>query len=96
MSPVQRQKMPTPDDDSGSDREDELPQVVVLKDGDLTSEEVELVKEEIKPDTESAKSKVCVCVFVFFFQRPLQWVEISMSHVTGFNLYLLIYWILSS
>lgn len=66
MSPVQRQKMPTPDDDSGSDREDELPQVVVLKDGDLTSEEVELVKEEIKPDTESAKSKVCVCVFGFF------------------------------
>ncbi|XP_019735566.1 uncharacterized protein KIAA1143 homolog [Hippocampus comes] len=53
---TKRQEMPTLDDDSGSDREDELPQVVVLKDGDLTSEEVKLVKEGIKPDTESAKS----------------------------------------
>lgn len=38
--------MPTLDDDSGSDREDELPQVVVLQSGDLTAEEA---KEEQRP-----------------------------------------------
>lgn len=43
--PAQRQLMPTLDDDSGSDREDELPQVVVLKAGDLTAEEVRKVKD---------------------------------------------------
>lgn len=32
------------DDDSGSDREDELPQVVVLKSGDLTAEDVKKIK----------------------------------------------------
>nr|XP_046254794.1 uncharacterized protein KIAA1143 homolog [Scatophagus argus] len=44
---TKRQVMPTLDDDSGSDREDELPQVVVLKSGDLTSEEVKKIKGEI-------------------------------------------------
>ncbi|XP_061885136.1 uncharacterized protein KIAA1143 homolog [Entelurus aequoreus] len=39
---------PTPGDDSGSDREDESPQVVVLKDGDLTSEEVQHLKEGVQ------------------------------------------------
>ncbi|XP_061574164.1 uncharacterized protein KIAA1143 homolog [Cololabis saira] len=43
---TKRQLMPTLDDDSGSDREDELPQVVVLKSGDLTAEEVKKVKGE--------------------------------------------------
>lgn len=41
--------MPTPDDDSGSDREDELPQVVVLKSGDLTAEDVKKIKDEMRP-----------------------------------------------
>ncbi|XP_040900457.1 uncharacterized protein KIAA1143 homolog [Toxotes jaculatrix] len=41
---TKRDVMPTPDDDSGSDREDELPQIVVLKSGDLTAEEVEKIK----------------------------------------------------
>ncbi|XP_070823497.1 uncharacterized protein KIAA1143 homolog [Chaetodon trifascialis] len=45
---TKRQVMPTLDDDSGSDREDELPQVVVLKDGDLTAEEVKKVKDEAR------------------------------------------------
>lgn len=49
MFPSQRQEMPTLDDDSGSDREDELPQVVVLKSGDLTEEEVKKIKEETRP-----------------------------------------------
>ncbi|XP_030250992.1 uncharacterized protein KIAA1143 homolog [Sparus aurata] len=41
---TKRQEMPTLDDDSGSDREDELPQVVVLKSGDLTAEDVKKIK----------------------------------------------------
>ncbi|KAM6910787.1 uncharacterized protein KIAA1143 homolog isoform 2-T2 [Xenentodon cancila] len=48
---TKRQLMPTLDDDSGSDREDELPQVVVLKGGDLTAEEVKKIKgNEAAPD----------------------------------------------
>lgn len=45
---TKRQTMPTLDDDSGSDREDELPQVVVLKGGDLTAEEVKKIKDEMR------------------------------------------------
>lgn len=37
------------DDDSGSDREDELPQVVVLKGGDLSAEDVKKIKDELRP-----------------------------------------------
>ncbi|XP_029928085.1 uncharacterized protein KIAA1143 homolog [Myripristis murdjan] len=43
---TKRQVMPALDDDSGSDREDELPQVVVLKKGDLNAEEVKKIKDE--------------------------------------------------
>ncbi|XP_049585558.1 uncharacterized protein KIAA1143 homolog [Syngnathus scovelli] len=55
---TKRQEMPKLDDDSGSDREDELPQVVVLKDGDLNSDEVKHLKEKegIKPNGDSEKS----------------------------------------
>ncbi|CAJ1061401.1 uncharacterized protein KIAA1143 homolog [Xyrichtys novacula] len=42
---TKRQAMPTLDDDSGSDQEDELPQVVVLKSGDLSADEVKKIKE---------------------------------------------------
>lgn len=45
---TKRQEMPTLDDDSGSDREDELPQVVVLKDGDLTAEDVKKIKGDMR------------------------------------------------
>lgn len=50
--------MPTCDDsgDGDSDREDEMPQVVVLKDGHLTAEEVKNIKAKMKApkDGESA------------------------------------------
>lgn len=47
---LQRQELPTCDDDGGdSDREDEMPQVVVLKKGDLTAEEVMDLKKD-KPN----------------------------------------------
>nr|XP_019947012.1 PREDICTED: uncharacterized protein KIAA1143 homolog [Paralichthys olivaceus] len=44
---TKRDVMPALGDDSGSDREDELPQVVVLKGGDLTAAEVKNIKAEI-------------------------------------------------
>ena len=41
--------MPEVDDDSGgSDREDELPQIVVLKKGDLSADEVQHMKKDTK------------------------------------------------
>lgn len=49
--------MPTPDDDSGSDREDELPQVVVLKSGDLTEEEVKTIKDKMHKGSDAKKGK---------------------------------------
>ncbi|KAG7255664.1 hypothetical protein CRUP_007776, partial [Coryphaenoides rupestris] len=49
-----RQTMPTLDDDSGSDRDDELPQVVVLKKGDMSADEVKQLKapEKVEEDEE--------------------------------------------
>ncbi|XP_067093772.1 uncharacterized protein KIAA1143 homolog isoform X1 [Osmerus mordax] len=41
---AKRQEMPVLDDDSGSDHEDELPQVVVLNTGDLSADEVKNIK----------------------------------------------------
>ncbi|CAG6016073.1 unnamed protein product [Menidia menidia] len=52
---TKRQVMPVLDDDSGSDREEELPQVVVLKSGDLTAEEVKTIKNEIHVSDDAAK-----------------------------------------
>ncbi|XP_034729760.1 uncharacterized protein KIAA1143 homolog [Etheostoma cragini] len=43
---TKRQVMPTLDD-NGSDLEDELPQVVVLKEGHLNAEEVKKIKDEM-------------------------------------------------
>lgn len=44
---LQKQQMPQLDEDSGdSDREDEMPQVVVLKKGDLSAEEVMKIKDD--------------------------------------------------
>ncbi|KAM9307534.1 uncharacterized protein KIAA1143 homolog [Gastrophryne carolinensis] len=46
---TKRQELPVVADDSdGSDKEDEQPQVVVIKKGDLSIEEVMKIKEEIK------------------------------------------------
>lgn len=51
---LQKQQMPQCDDgdSADSDREDEMPQVVVLKKGDLSAEEVLKVKKDTK-DTDS-------------------------------------------
>lgn len=60
--------MPTLDDDSGSDREDELPQVVVLKDGDLTSEEIKKIKGKMHSGggTEKGKGEGARIVFLCY------------------------------
>jgi len=52
---LQKQQMPQCDDgdSADSDREDEMPQVVVLKKGDLSAEEVLNVKKDTKKDTDS-------------------------------------------
>lgn len=49
--------MPTLEDDGGSDREDELPQVVVLKSGDLSEEEVKKIKDEMPSRGDTGKGK---------------------------------------
>ncbi|XP_041726544.1 uncharacterized protein KIAA1143 homolog [Coregonus clupeaformis] len=48
---TKRLEMPALEDDSGSDREDELPQVVILEKGDLSAEEVLQIK-GVKDGTE--------------------------------------------
>nr|XP_033786333.1 uncharacterized protein KIAA1143 homolog [Geotrypetes seraphini]XP_033786334.1 uncharacterized protein KIAA1143 homolog [Geotrypetes seraphini]XP_033786335.1 uncharacterized protein KIAA1143 homolog [Geotrypetes seraphini] len=51
---TKRQELPLPADDSdGSDKEDEQPQVVVLRKGDLTADEAANIKQKIKEDTKS-------------------------------------------
>lgn len=62
--------MPTLDDDSGSDREDELPQVVILKSGDLTAEEVKKIKSELHPGGGAEKGKTKKQQQVF---KSLKW-----------------------
>lgn len=56
--------MPTLDDDSGSDREDELPQVVVLKGGDLSAEDVKKIKDEMRTGggADKGEHEPSVCV----------------------------------
>ncbi|XP_076827761.1 uncharacterized protein KIAA1143 homolog [Brachyhypopomus gauderio] len=50
---TKREQMPVRDEDSGdSDREDEMPQVVVLKEGDLSAEEVMQMKKDTKVSKE--------------------------------------------
>lgn len=58
FSLVQREQLPLADDDSdnGSDREDEQPQVVTLKKGDLTAEEAMKIKQQIKEALKSNES----------------------------------------
>lgn len=50
--------MPSVDDDSGSDREDELPQIVVIQKGDLSADEVKKIKgeEQSGDDTKTGRN----------------------------------------
>ncbi|KAM9386495.1 uncharacterized protein KIAA1143 homolog [Phaethornis superciliosus] len=55
---TKREQLPLADDDSenGSDNEDEQPQVVALKKGDLTAEEAMKIKKQIKEALKSNES----------------------------------------
>ncbi|XP_009896702.2 uncharacterized protein KIAA1143 homolog [Dryobates pubescens] len=55
---TKREQLPLADDDSenGSDNEDEQPQVVTLKKGDLTAEEAMKIKQQIREASKSDKS----------------------------------------
>uniref|UniRef100_A0A0B8RYI3 DUF4604 domain-containing protein n=1 Tax=Philothamnus irregularis TaxID=1899461 RepID=A0A0B8RYI3_9SAUR len=57
---TKREPLPAPEDDSGSDKEDEQPRVIVLKKGDLTAEEVAKIKEELKevPEADPEVGKI--------------------------------------
>ncbi|XP_077455186.1 uncharacterized protein KIAA1143 homolog [Stigmatopora argus] len=67
---TKREEMPSLDNDSGSDREDELPQVVVLQDGDLTSEEAIDHKEGSKPKENKDKSDETPTDGKIIFKKP--------------------------
>ncbi|KAM6373426.1 uncharacterized protein KIAA1143 homolog isoform 3-T3 [Alca torda] len=56
---TKREQLPLADDDSenGSDKEDEQPQVVTLKKGDLTAEEAMKIKQQIKEALKSNESE---------------------------------------
>ncbi|XP_036443663.1 uncharacterized protein KIAA1143 homolog [Colossoma macropomum] len=63
-------QMPTCDEDSGdSDREDEMPQVVVLKKGDLSAEEVMQIKKESK---DSKKDEEPPADGKIIFKKPVK------------------------
>ncbi|XP_074939564.1 uncharacterized protein KIAA1143 homolog isoform X2 [Phalacrocorax aristotelis] len=55
---TKKEQLPLADDDSenGSDKEDEQPQVVTLKKGDLTAEEAMKIKQQIKEALKSNES----------------------------------------
>uniref|UniRef100_A0A663DUW1 KIAA1143 n=1 Tax=Aquila chrysaetos chrysaetos TaxID=223781 RepID=A0A663DUW1_AQUCH len=59
---TKREQLPLADGDSenGSDNEDEQPQVVTLKKGDLTAEEAMKIKQQIKEALKSNESAVLV------------------------------------
>jgi len=64
---TKRQEMPQFDDDSGdSDHDDELPQIVVLKKGDLSAEEVQ----QMKKDKDPTKDDQSPCDGKIVFKKP--------------------------
>ncbi|KAE8596957.1 hypothetical protein XENTR_v10016297 [Xenopus tropicalis] len=79
---TKRQELPVLADDSdGSDKEDEQPQVVVLRKGDLSAEEVMKIKEQIKENSkgeEAAPSDGKI-----LFKKPVK--RLSGDKISGIN-----------
>ncbi|XP_054241041.1 uncharacterized protein KIAA1143 homolog isoform X2 [Indicator indicator] len=69
---TKREQLPPADDDSenGSDNEDEQPQVVTLKKGDLTAEEAMKIKQQIKEASKSDKSEPEPADGKIMFRKP--------------------------
>uniref|UniRef100_A0A803K7F6 KIAA1143 n=1 Tax=Xenopus tropicalis TaxID=8364 RepID=A0A803K7F6_XENTR len=82
QSDLKRQELPVLADDSdGSDKEDEQPQVVVLRKGDLSAEEVMKIKEQIKENSkgeEAAPSDGKI-----LFKKPVK--RLSGDKISGIN-----------
>ncbi|XP_075274941.1 uncharacterized protein KIAA1143 homolog isoform X3 [Opisthocomus hoazin] len=73
---TKREQLPLADDDSenGSDKEDEQPQVVTLKKGDLTAEEAMKIEQQIKEtlkSNESGASSSCDLRFLLQMRNTL-------------------------
>ncbi|KAG1936588.1 uncharacterized protein KIAA1143 homolog [Pimephales promelas] len=71
---TKKQQMPQCDDadSADSDREDEMPQVVVLKKGDLSAEEVLNVKKDTKKDTDSDTDEQPPSDGKIVFKKPVK------------------------
>uniref|UniRef100_A0A8C9F1A2 DUF4604 domain-containing protein n=1 Tax=Pavo cristatus TaxID=9049 RepID=A0A8C9F1A2_PAVCR len=70
---TKREQLPLADSDSenGSDNEDEQPQVVTLKKGDLTAEEAMKIKQQIKEALKSSEQGEFQTInFLKIFQLP--------------------------
>ncbi|XP_066539847.1 uncharacterized protein KIAA1143 homolog [Hoplias malabaricus] len=67
---TKKQQMPTGDEDSGeSDKEDEMPQIVVLNKGDLSAEEVKNIKQDTK---DSQKDEEASADGKIIFKKPVK------------------------
>uniref|UniRef100_A0A8C8S9S6 KIAA1143 n=1 Tax=Pelusios castaneus TaxID=367368 RepID=A0A8C8S9S6_9SAUR len=82
---TKREQLPVPEEDgeSGSDREDEQPQIVVLKKGDLTSEEVMKIKQEIDDASKSDKEPEPADGKIVFRKPPKRSSEEKFSGLTA-------------
>nr|XP_056713710.1 uncharacterized protein KIAA1143 homolog [Euleptes europaea] len=70
---TKKEQLPVPeDDDNESDKEDEQPQVIVLKKGDLTAEEAMKIKRETKDTSEAADDEPDPADGKIVFRKPLK------------------------
>ncbi|XP_053116931.1 uncharacterized protein KIAA1143 homolog [Hemicordylus capensis] len=67
---TKREQLPTAEDSDESEKEDEQPQVIVLKKGDLTAEEVTKVKQEIKEASKTADEEPDPADGKIVFRKP--------------------------
>ncbi|KAJ6661950.1 hypothetical protein lerEdw1_012797 [Lerista edwardsae] len=67
---TKKEQLPTPEDDDGSDKEDEQPQVIVLQKGDLTAEEVLKIKQELKESSNATGKEPDPADGKIMFRKP--------------------------
>ncbi|XP_066484874.1 uncharacterized protein KIAA1143 homolog [Tiliqua scincoides] len=69
---TKKEQLPTPEDDDESDKEDEQPQVIVLKKGDLTAEEVLKIKQELNESSKASGEEPDPADGKIMFRKPLK------------------------
>ncbi|XP_077160375.1 uncharacterized protein KIAA1143 homolog [Paroedura picta] len=68
---TKKEQLPVPEeDDADSDKEDEQPQVIVLKKGDLTAEEATKIKREIKEASKATDDEPDPADAKIVFRKP--------------------------